>query len=77
MGRISIRNLIRTVEVPDEVEQYVLELRQEAVGSTNLLHEARRILRAQALVEYQVTQKPADDLIAFLELCDAHLGEKA
>ena len=74
MGRISIRDLIRTVEVPDEIEAYVLELRQEAKGSTKLLHRARKLLRSQALVEYQLTRKPAQDIIDFLDTVDAHLG---
>ena len=75
MGRISIRNLIRTVEVPDEVETYVLELRREAQTSTAFLHEAAELLRAQAVVEYTVHQKSAEDILELLGRIDAHFEQ--
>lgn len=75
MGRISIRNLIRTVEVPDEVETYVLELRHESRTSTSFLREATELLRVQAVVEYTVNQKPAEDILALLERIDKHFED--
>ncbi len=74
MGRISIRNLIRTVEVPDEVETYVLELRRQAQTSTSFLREATELLRSQAVVEYTVNQKPAEDILELLARIDKHEG---
>ncbi len=75
MGRISIRNLIRTVEVPDEVERYVLELRREADATGRFLREATALLRAQAVVEYSANQKPAEDILELLVRVDQHFGE--
>ncbi len=75
MGRISIRNLIRTVEVPDEVEAYVLELRREADATGSFLREATILLRAQAVVEYTVHQKSAEDILELLKRIDAHFEQ--